>query len=102
MAADFQPQDLTAMARGIVGARGNIDVSALAPMERVGLLETIAGEVAVDSARNSMAGFPFRITCLIAYALLLRLELRNLCGLFAGKAAGLNEAALASHLAGLR
>jgi len=69
--------------------------------ERFELLEHLAAEQAVSRARRMLAGYPFSIAGVFAFYGLKRVELRNLCAIFAGKAAGLAEAEIARHLHGV-
>jgi len=66
--------------------------------ERLALFEQLARAQAAESAKGLLARYPFSIAGILAFYLLKRLELQNLCSLFAGKAAGLEETELARHL----
>ena len=71
-------------------------------LERIALLESFVIEAAVDAARRELAGFPFCIACLIDFYFLIRTELRNLRGIFAGRAAGFSPDELSGRLCGIR
>lgn len=73
----------------------------LSNLEQVSLLEYLVSEMAVKEARRMLVGFPFSITCVLSFYLLLRVELKNLIVLFAGKASGVSESAIVAHLYGL-
>ncbi len=73
----------------------------LSSLEQISLLEYIVGEMTAAEARKLLARFPFSITGVFSFYLLLRVELKNLVTLFAGKASGLTESDLASRLYGL-
>jgi len=74
----------------------------LSGLERASALEHMVGEMAVDAARRLLAGYPFSITCVLAFYLLKRIELKNLCVVFSGKAAEVEVNEIAQRLSGVR
>jgi len=70
-------------------------------LERIALLESLLTTTAAATARKLLSGFPFHIGCVFAFYLLIRLELRNLRAVFAGKAAGAGENEIRARLYGL-
>ena len=73
----------------------------IANLNQIALLENVVNQMAVAEARKLLAGYPFSITGVFAFYLLLRIELKNLIALFAGKESGLNEEAIRKYLYGL-
>ena len=73
----------------------------LSSLEQVSLLEYLVSEMAVVVAHNLLARYPFSITCVFSFYLLKRVELKNLCAVFAGKACGLSENDISTRLYGL-
>jgi vacuolar-type H+-ATPase subunit C/Vma6 len=71
-------------------------------LDTLTLMEGMVREMAVDTARSALAGFPFSIGCVFAFYLLKRAELRNLHTAFAGKALGAGESDIMDRLYGLR
>jgi vacuolar-type H+-ATPase subunit C/Vma6 len=71
-------------------------------LDTLTLMESMVREMAVDTARTALAGFPFSIGCVFAFYLLKRSELRNLHTVFAGKALGAGEGDILNRLHGLR
>ena len=99
--------DLTSTALEDLGgafltAHFNGEGRALSGLERVSMLEYMVSEMSVDTAKNLLARYPFSITGVFAFYLLKRVELRNLCTVFAGIASGLGQGEIASRLYGLR
>jgi V/A-type H+-transporting ATPase subunit C len=74
----------------------------LTRLDSCALLEGMVGEMAVDLARSTLAGYPFSIGCVFAFYLLKRNELRNLHTVFTGKSVGAAEPEIMSRLHGLR
>ncbi len=71
-------------------------------LERIELLESLVLESAADAARRQLAGFPFSIACVLAFYFLIRIELRNLRGIFGGMAAGFAPEDLSARFCGVR
>ncbi len=69
-------------------------------LERLSLLERVVGDMGAAMARGVLAGYPFRITGTMAFYILSRIELRNLCTVFVGKAAGVAEAGIQQKIYG--
>ncbi|MFH1314474.1 MAG: V-type ATPase subunit [Candidatus Eisenbacteria bacterium] len=68
----------------------------------VAMMESMVREMAVDTARGALAGFPFSMTCVFAFYLLKRTELKNLYTVFAGKTLGAGDGDILDRLYGLR
>jgi vacuolar-type H+-ATPase subunit C/Vma6 len=60
-------------------------------LQRLSMLEQVLSEMAASSAMRQFMLYPFNIGCVYAFYILIRLELKNLCTVFAGTAAGLAE-----------
>lgn len=78
------------------------DVAARFEAGSVSMLETLVGETVVETARNTLSGYPFSIGCVFAFYLLKRTELRNLNTVFAGKWLGTEESEITKRLYGMR
>lgn len=100
--ADLTSDALDDMSSRFLVEKLSTEDKGLSSLERASLLEYMGSEMAVDVARSLLAGYPFSITCTFSFYLLKRVELRNLCTVFAGKAAGLQEGEIAQRLYGLR
>jgi vacuolar-type H+-ATPase subunit C/Vma6 len=85
-------------AGGLIGRRGE----GQSDLDRVALLEGLVRELAVDTARGALAGYPFSMGCVFAFYLLKRVELGNLVTVFSGKSADAPEAVITDKLHGLR
>jgi V/A-type H+-transporting ATPase subunit C len=71
-------------------------------IDTISFLEGIVREMAVDTARHALTGYPFNIGCVFAFFLLKRVELRNLATVFAGKFAAASDDSIAGWLLGMR
>jgi len=71
-------------------------------LERISLLEDIIVQMSIDLATSLLAGYPFSITGVLAYYLLIRIELRNLRCVLVSKVHGEKEGEILSRLVGLR
>ena len=60
-------------------------------LQRLSLLEHVLGEMAASSALRQFMQYPFNIGCVYSFYILIRLELKKLCAVFTGKAAGFSE-----------
>jgi vacuolar-type H+-ATPase subunit C/Vma6 len=89
-----------ALSGRLIGAAGELTRSSVSP-EAIALLERAGHELLTGLARQALAGFPFRFTCVLALYTFKRLELRNLRAVFAAKAAGLNAEETVARLHGL-
>ncbi|HPO12633.1 MAG TPA: V-type ATPase subunit [Candidatus Hydrogenedentes bacterium] len=63
----------------------------LSPLESISLLEGALSEIMVALARRALAGFPFSIAGVLAFYILIRVELRNLRSIFINKTGALSE-----------
>ena len=100
--ADLTPDTLDDISSSVLAGRFGPEDKGSSSIERVSLLEYMVNEMAVDVARRLLVGYPFRITCTLSFYLLKRVELRNLCTVFVGKASGLSESEISGRLFGLR
>jgi vacuolar-type H+-ATPase subunit C/Vma6 len=94
---------------GLKGIRSDLlpglasrDAESPSQLGSIALMESMVREAAVETARKSLAGFPFSIGCVFAFYLLKRMELKNLHTAFAGKALGAGETDIVDRLHGLR
>ncbi|MCC6491005.1 MAG: V-type ATPase subunit [Candidatus Hydrogenedentes bacterium] len=71
-------------------------------LQRIALLEEMLGEMAAASALRQFVRYPFTIGCVFSFYILVRLELKNLCAVFAGKAAGVGERDIEARIHGGR
>jgi len=99
---DVTPDVLESLGSTFLDGRTGREDERRSNLDRVSLLEYMVNEMAVDVARRLLAGYPFSITCVLAFYRLKRVELRNLCTVFAGKAAGLAQSRILARLHGLR
>lgn len=87
---------------GFCASKTGAETRNLAPLERAALLETMVSEMAVGLARRALAGYPFSILGIQAFYVLKRVELKNLRGVFAAKACGLDDTAVSARIHGAR
>jgi V/A-type H+-transporting ATPase subunit C len=73
-----------------------------AGLDSISFLEALVGDLAVETASSTLAGYPFSIGCVFAFHILKRIELRNLNTAFTGKWLGSEEAEISRKLYGLR
>lgn len=99
---DLTSAALDDLGAGFLGEHFSREGQALSGLERVSLLEYLVSEMGVDTAKGLLARYPFSITGVFAFYLLKRVELRNLCTVFAGIACGLSQGEISSRLYGLR
>lgn len=71
-------------------------------LQRIVMLERVLGEMAAASAVRQFAQYPFTIGCVYSFYILVRLELKNLSAIFAGKAAGVGERDIEARVQGGR
>ena len=86
----------------VLAGRAGREVEARVDPESVSMIETLVGEVVIDTARNILIGYPFSIGCVFAFYLLKRTELRNLNTVFAGRWLGADETEILNRLYGVR
>ena len=70
-------------------------------LDRLALIEHLVGVEAAVLARGLLARYPFSITSVFSFYLLTRIELKNLCTVLSGKAAGFTEDQIARQLYGV-
>ena len=71
-------------------------------MQRLTLLENAVAEAVEALARRQFERFPFRVASVYAFYLLVRLEMKNLIAIFAGKAIGMSESEILKRLYAMR
>ncbi|MGI6460231.1 MAG: V-type ATPase subunit [Candidatus Hydrogenedentales bacterium] len=98
----LSPEDISEMSLAYLSELSGGNEGRPPGLERIALLESLVVEEGVEAARRDLAGFPFTIACVIALYFLIRTELRNLRGIFAGRAAGFTQEELSSRLSGSR
>jgi V/A-type H+-transporting ATPase subunit C len=98
----LSPDRLKELRSEALAGRVTKDVEARFEAGSVSMLETLVGETVVETARNTLSGYPFSIGCVFAFYLLKRTELRNLNTVFAGKWLGTEESEITKRLYGLR
>jgi V/A-type H+-transporting ATPase subunit C len=86
----------------VLGDRAAEKTEAGAERGWTSMLEVLVGEMAVETARSILSGYPFSIGCIFAFYLLKRTELTNLNTVFAGKSLGADESEISGRLYGLR
>ena len=71
-------------------------------LKRLAMLESIVHEMTVAWARRVFSHYPFRVSGVFAYDILIRNEMKNLCAVFASRAAGHspNDGSAALRVAG--
>jgi len=99
--AALTPDAFNALSTRFLATRMTGEGRSLSSPEQVSLLEYLVSEMSVAEARRLLARFPFSITGIFSFYLLLRVELKNLVSLFAAKACGINEADISTRLYGL-
>jgi vacuolar-type H+-ATPase subunit C/Vma6 len=92
------PDNLLALAEEVVSGQLATEEKRQSERDRIALLESLLVQSVAETAVGYLAGFPFRFASFLAYYFLLRVELRNLRMVFAGRAAGAPPDELASRL----
>jgi len=96
---ELSPDEIEAMRNRILSQYSHKAPSGR--LDSVSLLEHAVREMAVEVARGVLMGYPFSITCVLAFYLLKRNELENLRTVFGGKAIGASEDDILSNLSGI-
>ena len=96
--SDLSAGSLAEASRPFIGGMTGGEGQAALDLERIAFLELTLAEMAAGTARRLLADFPFSISCVVAFYLLSRLELRDLSTVFAGKAIGAGESEIRERL----
>lgn len=99
--AALTPDTFAVLSSRFLADRLAVESGSLSNLEQVSRLEYVVSEMAVVEARRLLARYPFSITGVFSFYLLLRVEQKNLISLFAAKACGASESDIAARLYGL-
>jgi vacuolar-type H+-ATPase subunit C/Vma6 len=99
--SDLSADTLAEASRQFLGGKNAGEGQGTRDLDQIAFLESMLADMAAGMARRLLGGFPFSITCIVAFYLLTRLELRNLSIVFTGKAIGADEGKIREKLHGL-